>query len=447
MAEALAEIVKMETRITRCGNMKSGITTGTCAAAAAAAAMHYVLTGEIFREVKVSLPGGGFLFVPVFKENGNAFYCIKDAGDDPDVTDKAKVKASVVLPTFSNHPDGKETDSNQYDISGDPDLSLKKYFYDERYPWLYITGGTGVGIVTKSGLEQDIGYPAINKVPRDMIFSSAFKELCSYSADDFTRDIPPCIERGLGFDSCTESMQCLDHDVKDNSQCLPSESASEFVVTHGFLIIISVENGEEIAKKTFNPRLGIEGGISILGTTGIVEPMSEKAIVKSIEAEMRVALAEGDGNLFAAPGNYGERYIRENHIIESPIILCSNYIGDTIDLAVHLNAQSLTIAGNCGKLCKLAAGIMNTHSKIADGRFEVFAANAALSGASQDCIKELKSCITTDEMLSILTNFGLREKVVDNMMAAIKEHVTYRAGALPTHVIMYSEKYGLLGKY
>ena len=169
--------------------------------------------------------------------------------------------------------------------------------------------------------------------------------------------------------------------------------------------------------------------------------------MKSIEAEMKVVLAEGDGNLFAAPGNYGEKYIKENHITDSHIILCSNYIGDTIDFAVHLNAVSLTIVGNCGKLCKLAAGIMNTHSRVADGRFEVFAANAALSGAPENCIYELKQAITTDEMLLILTKYGLREKVVEKMMAAIQSHVTYRAGVLPTHVIMYSEKYGLLGMY
>lgn len=313
-------------------------------------------------------------------------------------------------------------------ISSDHKLTGKKFFLNSDYDGLYLTSGPGVGIVTKPGLEQEIGYPAINKVPREMIFDAASRELLDLS------------KNRNSISSQNSSMG--EHSSSDHAYSHESQKQIQ-----NFLIIISVENGEEIAKKTFNSRLGIEGGISILGTTGIVEPMSERALVKSIEAEMKVVLAEGDGNLFAAPGNYGEKYIKENHITDSHIILCSNYIGDTIDLAVHLNAVSLTIVGNCGKLCKLAAGIMNTHSRVADGRFEVFAANAALSGAPENCIYELKQAITTDEMLLILTKYGLREKVVEKMMAAIQSHVTYRAGLLPTHVIMYSEKYGLLGMY
>lgn len=405
--------------------LSPGITTGTCATAASLALMHYLLTGEILDSVKVSLPQGGFIFVGVKKENDGSFSVVKDAGDDPDVTDKAKVKARILPAIFIDNPKSKEVSlkgindkvvmlnsSNSTIVSEDKELCGKRYFSSKEYPGIYLTGGYGVGTVTKEGLEQEKGFPAINKVPREMIFSAVGKEFFS------NRGQAPCL-------NC------------------------ELLITsyQNYLIIISVLNGADLAKKTFNPRLGIEGGISILGTTGIVEPMSERALVKSIEAEMRIALAEGDGNLYAAPGNYGEKYIKENNITDSHVILCSNFIGETIDLAVHLNASSLTIVGNCGKLCKLAAGIMNTHSRIADGRFEVFAANAALANAPFDAINELKSCITTDEMLSILTNYGLREKVVNNIMSAIREHVTYRAKDLNVHVIMYSEKYGLLGKF
>ena len=420
-------------------DLKTGITTGTCAAAATAAAMHLCLTGETYSEAKVSLPSGGFLFVPVYKEDEKTFYCIKDAGDDPDVTNGAMVKATVVpAEIVSSEKECKNNidrtpgcvlnlENNEI-ISSDHKLTGKKFFSNSDYDGLYLTSGPGVGIVTKPGLEQEIGYPAINKVPREMIFDAASRELLDLS------------KNRNSISSQNSSMG--EHSSSDHAYSHESQKQIQ-----NFLIIISVENGEEIAKKTFNSRLGIEGGISILGTTGIVEPMSERALVKSIEAEMKVVLAEGDGNLFAAPGNYGEKYIKENHITDSHIILCSNYIGDTIDLAVHLNAVSLTIVGNCGKLCKLAAGIMNTHSRVADGRFEVFAANAALSGAPENCIYELKQAITTDEMLLILTKYGLREKVVEKMMAAIQSHVTYRAGVLPTHVIMHSEKYGLLGMY
>lgn len=359
--------------------------------------MHYLLTGEILSHAKVTLPSGEGVFIPVFKDK-DSFFSIKDAGDDPDVTDGARIIANI------------------YDIKNIPeDISFcVNFFSDERFPWLFLTGGKGVGVVTKEGLEQEVGFSAINKVPREMIFSSVFKEL----SRGHSRGQAPCL-------NCEQAVTSFS----------------------GYLIVISVENGEEIAKKTFNERLGIEGGISILGTTGIVEPMSEKALVKSIEAEMRVALSSSGGNIFAAPGNYGERYIRENNITTNHVVLCSNYIGETIDLAVHLNAKSLTIVGNCGKLCKLAAGIMNTHSRMADGRFEIFAANAALAKAPFKCIEKLKECITTDEMLSILTEYGIRETVVDNMISAIREHITYRAGKLPVHVIMYSEKYGLLGRF
>lgn len=182
-----------------------------------------------------------------------------------------------------------------------------------------IDGGVGVGRVTRNGLDQPVGNAAINSVPRQMIRNS-INEICG------------------------------DYDG-------------------GFDVIISVPNGEEIAKKTFNSRLGIEGGISILGTSGIVEPMSEKALLDTIFLELNTRKSAGDSIAVLVPGNYGEDFAKKTFGIKNTV-QCSNYIGDAIDYASDLGFSDILIISHMGKLVKLGSGIMNTHSKYADGRME-----------------------------------------------------------------------------
>lgn len=365
--------------------LRCGITTGTCAAAAAGAAAAMLLEGIPTDMVTVHTPKGITVQVPVEcarqGEGFSEYFVVKDSGDDPDVTNGTKIFARVEkLPAGSEVPEA--------------------VFQDERYPGLYLDGGQGIGRVTRIGLEQAIGQAAINRVPREMIFSQ----------------VEQVAER-------------LDAPAR-------------------LLITVSAPEGESLAKKTFNPILGIVGGISVLGTSGILEPMSEKAIIDTIETQIRQKGKQGERRLLVTPGNYGQGYVAD--YLGFPVeesVKCSNYVGETIDLAVSYGMEELLLVGNIGKLVKLAAGIMNTHSRTADGRAEIMAMHTVLCGGSREQMEELISCITTEEMLRLLEEWGLRESVMDSICHKIGLYVKRRAGEkLKAGVMLFSENYGFLGQ-
>lgn len=367
--------------------LRCGVTTGTCAAAAAGAAMKKLLEGIEIPYMEVNTPKGVTVQIPVIYGESAGEYCEvfvkKDSGDDPDVTNGTRigVRAERLAEAF-------------------PSDRLERAFRDEKYQGLYLDGGTGVGRVTKSGLEQSVGQAAINKVPREMIFSQA--------------------------------------------EAVRKQAESR----EAFLLTVLVPEGEALAKKTFNPMLGIEGGISILGTSGILEPMSEKAIVDTIETQIRQMQRNGERNLLVTPGNYGQGYVTEKlgFSLENSV-KSSNYIGETIDLAVSYGMERLLLVGNIGKLAKLGAGIMNTHSRMADGRAEILGFHLMLCGGSREQLAELSACITTEEMLKKLESWQLREAVMESLCQKIGEHVKRRAGeTLQTGVMIFSENYGFLGQ-
>lgn len=366
-------------------DLRCGITTGTCATAAARACAMQLLLGIEQCEQKIQTPKGTIVLVPVsmqYIDNQKAEYMVlKDSGDDPDVTNGAKV-----LVTLEKLAKG--------------DNVSEYVFTDEAHKGLFLDGGKGIGRVTKAGLEQRIGQAAINVVPRKMIFE-AVEEV---------------------------------------------RKMAEYV--GNLQITVSMPEGEELAKRTFNGRLGIEGGLSILGTSGILEPMSEKAIVDTIETQIRQLTRNGKKELLVTPGNYGQGYVSEYLGFDlSDSIKCSNYIGDTIDLAISYGVTDFLLVGNIGKLVKLAGGIMNTHSKIADGRADIFMANAALCGANREQLLVIRDCITTEEMLEQLQKFGIKDAVVEKICQRIEEYVGHRVGEkMRFGVILFSEKYGYLGE-
>lgn len=266
-------------------------------------------------------------------------------------------------------------------------------------PGIRINGGEGVGRVTRPGLPCKIGEAAINPVPRSMILSEAER-----AADE------------------------LDYDG-------------------GIDIVISVPGGAEIAAKTFNPRLGIEGGISILGTTGIVEPMSEKALLDTIKLEMKQHIAEGEKVLLFSPGNYGKEYLKSHMDLPyDRTIKCSNFIGETIDMAVSLEAEGTLFVSHIGKICKVALGIMNTHSNSADGRVEALAACAVRAGADIDCVRAILACGTTDEAIEIMKEAGILEDSMKQMLDKIQFYLDHRAnGRICTGAVVFSNMHGYLG--
>lgn len=365
--------------------LRCGITTGTCAAAAAKAAAARLLLGITEEAVTIHTPKGITVSVPVFlaldTQEKVEYMVQKDSGDDPDVTNHAEIYVSVEkLKKDEICPPGA--------------------FCDESFPGLFLDGRAGVGRVQREGMEQQVGQAAINMVPREMIFGAVL-EIC-------------------------ELAECRDK----------------------LLILVRVPQGEELARRTFNPRLGITGGISILGTSGILEPMSEKAIVDTIETEIRQLQARGERNLLVTPGNYGQSYAAKYlHLDMEKSIKCSNYIGETLDLAVAYGMKNFLLVGNIGKLVKLAAGIMNTHSKIADGRCEILAVHTVLCGGNAELVPEIMHCINTEEILQILESHGLREKVCQSLCGRIEEYVGHRVGdKMGYGVILFSEGFGYLGQ-
>lgn len=267
-------------------------------------------------------------------------------------------------------------------------------------PGVHIEGGQGVGRVTKPGLACSVGGPAINPTPRRMI----------------TAEVTSVIE--------------------DNAY------------DGGLSVTISIPEGVEIAKKTFNPRLGIVGGLSVLGTSGIVEPMSEKALIETMYVEMRAQKARGNKNLLVFFGNYGEDFTRDVMQLDlEGAVTCSNFVGELLDYAVFLGFETLLLIGHSGKLVKLAQGVMNTHSKYADCRTELFALEAMFHGASIEVGQEIYGCLTTDEVTKILKRENLFEPVIEKVTDKIDFYMQHRVhGKIKTAAFMFSNVYGILGK-
>lgn len=217
---------------------------------------------------------------------------------------------------------------------------------------IIIDGGIGIGRVTKKGLGIEIGKAAINKTPISMIQSEVRKVIGD---------------------------------------------------TKGVKITIFAPEGETIAKKTFNPRLGIVGGISIIGTTGIVEPMSDEGWKKSLSIELEMKKAQGMDKVILVPGNHGEMFIKESLGIDSKyIVRTSNFIGYMLKEAQRIGFKKILMAGHLGKYVKIAGGIFNTHSKVADARNEILIANLALMNAPFELINKVNECLTTEEFIEIL---------------------------------------------
>lgn len=351
--------------------MRFGYTTGSCAAGAAKAAVSMLLKGGTVKTVELMTPKGILLNLEILhiaKGIGQVSCAVKKfAGDDPDVTDGIEVFVKAEKTNFSG---------------------------------IRIEGGKGVGRVTKRGLEQPVGSPAINQVPRSMILRET-EEICS-----------------------------------------------ETDYEGGLLLTVSIPQGEEIAGRTFNPRLGIEGGISVLGTSGIVEPMSEAALIKSIEVEMRQKVENGAAYLLVTPGNYGAAFLREH--MDLPFeenMKCSNYVGETLDMAVDMGVKGILFISHIGKFVKVAAGIMNTHSRCADARAEVLAANALRAGISLEGAKEILDTITTDEALAVIRREGLLEPVMKEITDRVEYYLNHRAyDRLLLGAVLFSNEYGYLGE-
>lgn len=305
--------------------LREGFSTGSCMTGGAAAAALWLTTGTCPEVVEVETPIGRTLYLDVIPKEKGVCGIVKDAGDDPDVTNGSEVITKVeLLPE-----DGTIT----------------------------FVGGDGIGTVTEEGLKLPVGEPAINPVPRQMT------------------------ERAL----------------------------RKIIGDRGAVVTVSIPGGEELAKKTFNPRLGVLGGLSVLGTTGIVRPMSEEAMKDSLLVELDMYARQGHHAILFVLGTTGENALKAQYGEFRCILQVSNYIGFMIEEAVERGFTDILIGGFVGKLVKVASGTMNTHSHVADGRLETICTHAALHGASRDVIERIYSCVTTKAAMKIVEEEGLTD--------------------------------------
>ena len=354
---------------------RRGYTTGSCAAAAAKASTYMLFTKEEIEHINIDTPKGISLTLKVEnRELGNNYAICsveKDGGDDIDATHTL-------------------------------DIFAKAELVDKESEELIVTGGLGIGVVTKKGLSVEVGKHAINPVPMKMIRNEVKKVL-------------------------------KEKNISLNGQSLK--------------ITIFAPKGEEVAKKTFNPRLGIVGGISILGTTGIVEPMSEEGWKKSLSIELAMKREQGMDKIILVPGNHGEQFIKENLGIDiNNCVRMSNFVGYMLSEAKRLGFKKILMAGHIGKFIKISAGIFNTHSKICDARNEIMVANLALMGANLDFLKQINECVTAEGAVEIIDKSKYTE-IYNVLCNKCRERVQeYLNEDIQVEVYMFRMDKSLLGK-
>ncbi|MEE1229421.1 MAG: cobalt-precorrin-5B (C(1))-methyltransferase CbiD [Lachnospiraceae bacterium] len=305
--------------------LREGVSTGSCMTGAATASAIWQTTGECPAVVRVDAPIGKTLYLDIIPHEYGVCGVIKDAGDDPDVTDKSEIIAKVDL----------------FDEDGE----------------ISFVGGEGVGTITQEGCKLPVGESAINPVPRKM---------------------------------CREALR-------------------KVIGNRKAVVTASIPNGKKLANRTFNPRLGIVGGISILGTTGIVRPMSEQALKDSLMAELDMYQNQGKKDILFVLGATGEQAMKDLFGQFECTFQVSNYVGYFLEAAADRDFKYVLIGGGLGKLVKLANGTTNTHSHVSGGRIETICTHAALHGASREVILELYECRTTKAAVEIIDREGLND--------------------------------------
>ncbi|HBG4073498.1 TPA: cobalt-precorrin-5B (C(1))-methyltransferase [Clostridioides difficile] len=384
---------------------RRGYTTGSCATGASKAAVYMLITKNRINTISIDTPKGIPLLLKVdnISISDTFVECSikKDGGDDIDATHTMDIYARAEI--VSENDDNKE----YLTLDNIDSLSTNSECQSELYKFIRIYGGTGIGVVTKKGLSVDIGKPAINPTPLKMINHEIRKLI------------------GGNFES-----------ILGNKKVLK--------------ITIFAPQGEDVAKKTFNPRLGIVGGISIIGTTGIVEPMSDEGWKKSLSIELQMKKEQGLDKIILVPGNHGEQFIREKLNLDIKyVVRVSNFIGYMIKEAQRIGYKKILMAGHIGKFIKVSAGIFNTHSKVADARSEILVANLALMGARYEFLNKINQCVTTEEAVELINNSEYREvyNILSNKCRErVKQYLNEDSDDIDVEVIIFSMDKSLLGK-
>lgn len=344
--------------------LRSGYTTGACAAAGVKSALILLTTGKIVSEVEITALDGTILKIPIksvekISDDKICAEVVKFSGDDPDITNGVSVFTTI------------------RQISGNE---------------IIFKAGIGVGHVTKAGMQLKIGEPAINPKPRELI-----------------RNV-----------------------------------AAEFDIS-GLEVEISIPEGVELAKKTLNPVLGIEGGLSIIGTTGILRPMSEEAFKNSLIPQIDVAKAAGFDELVFVPGKIGENIAKKLGFKDGAIVQTSNFIGFMLEAASERQIKKIILCGHIGKLIKVAAGIFHTHNRIADARLETLAAYSAAEGLPAKEIQKILDANTTEDAAQIISANNLEHVYKKIATQASLRAERYVFGKLKVKTILVDFAGNILG--
>lgn len=349
--------------------LRGGYTTGACVAAGAKAAALYMQDSLTADAVEITALDGTRLMIPIKKierlDDGRLpegalpsvirAEVVKDAGDDPDITNGTSVFVTLTLARSED------------DLKAVPGVSV-------RHENILFEAGEGIGHATKPGLSLSVGEPAINPGPRQLVHNSLLEAFGS---------LRPCRVR------------------------------------------IDIPAGRELAKKTLNPVLGIEGGISIIGTTGVLRPMSEEAFKESLVPQIKVARAAGFDTQIFVPGKIGERIAASWGLPEAGMVQTSNFIGYMLEAAAEIGLKRILLFGHIGKLAKVAAGVFHTHNRVGDARLEVLAAYSGAMGMPGEGIERILGAVTTEEALPVIAEYGL-ERVYERIAA----RASYRAERL-----------------
>lgn len=361
--------------------LKKGVTTGSCVTAGVKAGLEALFNDNYEKNIQLQALNSEWINLEVLSlkesQDGVRVSVRKYSGDDPDVTNNIEICVRV---KFISHELEKELDPED----------IEKGFLKEN---VFITGGRGVGISTKAGLQVPIGKYAINPGPLKMInkIVADFKENAVLKTDDFNK------ENG-----------------KENI---------DFEKGY-FIIKIFVPQGIKKSKLTLNSKLGVIGGISILGSTGIVKPMSEDSLKASLYTEMKVIRESSNRDwVVFSFGNYGEKFCESIGIKKDMVVIISNYIGFMLEGAVKLGFKKVILVGHIGKAVKIAGGIFNTHSKVADARLEIMGANAFLFNESNETIRKILDSNTVDEASKYIENKEFFNYLSEKVSSKSNDHV------------------------
>ena len=363
--------------------LRGGYTTGACAAAGAKAAVLY-MQGEYCQSVRIIALDGTPLDIPVknVEETSNG------------------VCAEIVK--FSGD---------------DPDITNGVSVFTTvkmtESGGIVYKAGEGIGHVTKAGLSVPVGEPSINPGPRKLIAQEIYK-LFNKDTDEVSA-VP--LENVI--EKCFDKVNCE--------------------------VTISIPAGVELSKRTLNPILGVEGGISVIGTTGVLRPMSEEAFKNSLVPQIEVAKAAGFTSLVYVPGKIGERIAVKWGLPENAMIQTSNFMGHMLEAASEREIKEILLFGHIGKLAKVACGVFHTHNRVGDGRLETMAAYSAAEGMPAEGVKRILSANTTEDALPVIEEYGLQK--VYNVIA---ERASIRAerflfGKVKVGTVMVTLKGELLG--